>query len=413
MFKRLTIFSFALALMVGVGVATTAQATDISGEMIYRWEGFNNYDQTSDVDDALSFSQLRTRVGFGGDIGGNASYMLTLENYRVLGDADNDVNSIYQATFTAKNFLFDSFDVTFGRLPVAYGRERIVGNEEWSMNPDERTIFEGYHGRYSFENGWLDHFNFKLAESYGSKYGTGVGDTDLAGFYMHYDANEAFWFEPYAIMATTENWDVEGADNDKLFMFGSLVDYMQNGLHFYGELTVQSGTTYSMGEQDISAMGYYAGLFYDFDAASEPFIGFEYNFASGQSADSMDAEAFGSPFGSSRDYLGIMNVVPWTNVAAMRFAGGFMPVEGLDVGVDYFMFSTDQEYADGETAIGTELDITLDYMLNEDVDLHGGMGMFTYDEATGTATKSPVPMGYYMDPGDPMIFGWFGASVDF
>lgn len=421
MFKRLMILLAALALMVGVGAVTTAQATDVNGSMVYRWEGFNNYDQDSDLDDGLGFSQLRTRVGFGGDVGSNASYMLMIENYRVMGDPTSSIDQLYQATFTARDFLFDDYDVTFGRMPVAYGRERIIGKEDWSLDPSERTIFEGYHSRYSFENGWFDFFNFKLGEAYDGRYAAGEGDANLSGFYMHYDANEKFWFEPYALLTTQDNYDVgvDDADNDKTLLFGALVDYMHNGLHFYGEATAVSGTNYELAdagkaadydEQDISALGWYLGLFYDFDSTAEPYIGFEYNVASGDE-DAADAESgtFASPFGSSRDYLGIMNIVPWSNVKAMRFAGGFMPTDGLDVGIDYFMFDAEQ----GDVTIGTELDITLDYMLNDDVDLHGGVGLFTFDDSGAAATKSPMAPYGYSAPGDPLAFAWLGASVAF
>jgi len=411
MFKRLMILLAALALMVGIGAVTTAQATDVNGSMVFRWEGFDNTDLDSDADDAYGLSQLRTRVGFGGDVGDNAAYMLMIENYRVLGDVDSSTDELYQATFTVRNFLFDDYDVTFGRMPVAYGRERILGNEEWSLNPDDRQIFEGYSSRYSFENGWFDFFNFKMAETGFDRYDDGAGDESLTGFYMHYDVNESFWFEPYTMLSVVDNYDVAGAedfDNDKVMGFGALADYMHNGLHFYGEATVLSGTDYTVGgdETDISALGWYAGLFYDFDSPAEPYIGFEYNFASGDEADSADEQgAFMSPYGSSRDYLGIMNLVEWSNIKAMRFAGGFMPVDGLDVGADFFVFDTEQEIADVDTRIGTELDITLDYVLNEDVDLHGGFGMFTYEEGD-VAVKDT-------SNNDAQLFGWMGASVNF
>ncbi len=49
MLKRMMILIVALAVMVGLGVATSAQADDVSGEMLFRWEGFDNFDQNSDA----------------------------------------------------------------------------------------------------------------------------------------------------------------------------------------------------------------------------------------------------------------------------------------------------------------------------------------------------------------------------
>jgi len=414
MFKRLMILVAALALMVGVGAVTAAQAAnDIHGDMTYRWNGFDNNDQNSDIDDAQAYAQMLTEITFGGSVNSSGSYLITLENYRVFGDETSDRNQIYQATFTVDDFLFNDFDLTFGRMPVAYGRERIIGMNSWDLDPAARAVFEGCHIRYGFDGGWLDHFNFKVAETYDSKYTeakSGIGDTNLTGFYMHYDANENFWFEPYAILMTQENYaSPTDLDNDKQFTYGALVDYAREGLHFYGEATVQTGTSYGVGtETDTSALAWYAGLFYDFDSSVEPFIGFEYNFASGEDGATDEMDAFGSIAGSSRDYLGIMDIVGWTDVTAMRFAGGFTPTTGLDVTLDYYIFAADQ-VADGiDDAIGTELDLQLGYALNEDVNLHGGMGLFMYDEPAAT-TKS----GAYAAPGDGMMFTWIGASIGF
>ncbi len=406
MFKRLMLLVMTLALLVGMGVATAAKAGDgtLSGNMVYRWMGMNNYDQNSDIDDAVSESQLRTRIIYSGEVDDNVAYNVTVQNYRVLGDP-NDYNDIYQATFTVKDFLADDLDMTFGRMPVAFGRQRVVGVEDWDLATD--ILFDGVLGSYGFEQGWLDFFWFTLNETYGSKYSTHVGDQNLMGLYMHYDANENFWFEPYALAVITENWNDPDIDNDRMFMFGSLFDYHRSGFHFYGEGVFQTGTNYwetkAVASQDISAFGGYAGLFYDFDAQTEPFIGFEFNYASGTEAGETDMKTFASPFGSRSDYLGRMNIVDWSNVIAYRFAGGFTPTTDLDLTADFYLFQLAEDNG-GESNIGTELDIQMNYMLNDNVDLEGGLGLFTYDDQAQFG---------YVDPGDSMILGWIGARAHF
>ena len=408
MLKRIAFMMFALALLIGMGVTANALAdNDITGEMAYRWEGQYNGDQNSDLDDAEAMCQLRSRVNFSGDVNGNASYMLTVENYQVFGAEGSENNSIYQATFTMADFLFEDFDVTVGRMPVAYGRERMIGVEDWVL--DENIVFEGLHGRYGFENGWLDCFSFKLEETFANKYVDGQGDDNLLGLYLHYDATDDFYFEPYVMLNLRENWADPDLDNDRLMVFGGLFDYVNDNLHFYGEIVIESGTTYAaeetkdIAETDLSGVGYYAGLFYDFDSPVRPFIGFEYNYASGDDASTLDKnEGFVSPYGSTSDFLGIMNVKGWADVTALRFAGGFMPVENLDVSLDFFIFTLAEE-VEGEDAIGNEIDIKLDYALNEDVDLEGGFGMFSYDEASAD----------YVEPGDSEYFAWAGARLEF
>ena len=316
-----------------------------------------------------------------------------------------------------KDFLFEDFDASIGRFPVAYGRERVIGMEDWDL--ETNIVFEGVHGRYGFESGWLDYFNFKAMETFGGKYTTGIGDTDVMGLYLHYDASPSFFFEPYVIVATTENWADPDFDNDRAFSFGGLFDYVHEGIHFYGEVVAQSGTCYyddtvkDIAEEDHAGLGYYVGLFYDFDSEVQPYIGFEYNYASGDDDTTLDKdEAFDPLFGSTSDYLGIMNIVGWTDVTALRFAGGFTPTDGLDVSAEYFLFTRSEDNG-GEDAIGSEIDVKLDYMLNDDVDLEGGFGMFSFDDALAPSTKNIVRPTTWMDPGDSIYFVWAGASLEF
>ncbi|MBT4291728.1 hypothetical protein HOD41_03480, partial [bacterium] len=128
MFKRLMLLVGALAVLVGMGMmTTTAMADDITGDISYRWMGWDNEDYDSDLDDDYSFSAMRSRFGFVGAVGENAAYDFTLQNYTELGDGTNGVNSLYKATFTLNNFFIDGFDMTFCRSPLSYGNERVFG----------------------------------------------------------------------------------------------------------------------------------------------------------------------------------------------------------------------------------------------------------------------------------------------
>lgn len=404
MFRRTLTLTIALALLIGLGMAASSHAGDYTGSMWYRWQGMDNYtDQNSSIDDGWADSMMRSRISFAGETDSDASYNLTLQNFHIFGDPSTSINSVYQASFTMRHFLFHDVDVTVGRMPVSYGRERVFGVDDWDLGRD--ILFDGVHARYSFDSGWVDVFGYKLKETYQRKYedrpARAAGDSNLVGMYMHYDFNDDCWIEPYAMLTMQENWADPDVNDDRMFTFGGLVDYMHEGLHFYGEATVQKGKRHIPDTQDISAVGWYAGLFYDFDSSTEPYLGFEYDYASGQD-DSGDMKVFSSPYGSTSDYLGIMNIVDWSNVNAMRFAGGFTPVDNLDVSADFFLFSLAEDVG-GEDAIGNELDVKLNYLLNADVDLEAGLGMFTYDEASAG----------YMDPGDPLYFVWAGSRLFF
>ncbi|MBT7311311.1 hypothetical protein HN843_06070, partial [bacterium] len=198
MFKRLMLLVGALAVLVGMGMmTTTAMADDITGDISYRWMGWDNEDYDSDLDDDYSFSAMRSRFGFAGVVGENASYDFILQNYTELGKDDDGINSLYKATFTLNNFFIDGFDMTFGRTPLSYGNERVFGVEDWMLNFD--PTYDGCFGHYAFDGGWVDVVKVKNSEGFDS-----ATDVTTHGFYMHYDAMENFFFEPYYLWTTFE-----------------------------------------------------------------------------------------------------------------------------------------------------------------------------------------------------------------
>ncbi|MCP4145627.1 MAG: alginate export family protein [bacterium] len=381
MFKRLMLLVGALAVLVGMGMmTTTAMASDITGDIDYRCMGWDNLDYNSDLDDDYSFSAMRSRFGFAGVVGGNAAYDFVLQNYTELGDGTNGINSLYKAVFTLNNFFIDGFSMTFGRTPLSYGNERVFGAEDWLLDVD--PTYEGAFGHYAFDGGWVDVVKVKNAEGFDL-----TTDVTTHGFYMHYDAMENFYFEPYYLWTTFENADPD-VDSDKNAVYGALFDYTMDALNFYGESIFQSST---VGDTDFSAMAYYFGVVYDFDMSVDPYIGFEYNVASGIADANEDMNY--TPMGSTSAYLGVMGMVPWSDLTAMNFNGGFTPMPGLVMEFDYYTYEGNES---GE-AIGTELNAKADYELNEDINLELGLGIFTPDG----------------DDVDGAMFAWFGTGFGF
>jgi len=88
MFKRLMFLILCLAMLVGMGLATTAAIAGdgMYGEMRYRWEGLKNFDDwSSDGDDNFGFAHLRSRLGYSTEIGERGLFNMSVQNTRVLG----------------------------------------------------------------------------------------------------------------------------------------------------------------------------------------------------------------------------------------------------------------------------------------------------------------------------------------
>jgi hypothetical protein len=476
MMKRLMFLVLSLAVLIGMGLATSAAIAGEDGpygQVRWRWEGFKDYDGNSDFADGWAHSLLRSRLGYFTHVGERAMVNISMENVTILGgdwgygyydpfgandyetkfysglDFGHDIY-IHNAWLGYQDFLFEDFDVYAGRMTLKYGRERIIGPEDWSM--DFQNRFDGFKGHYSFEDGWFDLLCLKLMEAGPTRYNDtfdeapGRGDLDLRGAYLHYNASEELWFEPYVMMMTQNHSDYgtdfaqdppdrfPGLDSDNYFIFGALVDYMNDtGLHFYGEATVESGTEHygtaeDQTDADYSALGFYGGLFYQSDSEYEPFLGVEFNYASGTKLDDDKYKTFFSPFGSVSNFMGRMNFVGWSNTASWRLSGGLTPTEDFDVKIDFYLFklAQDEDFAyfnhtfgnwindpmtwPGERdengafdkSVGTEIDIFLNYAMDEGFDLEGGLGIFSAGDYFGPDADI-----------DKIWFSWLGATVGF
>jgi hypothetical protein len=471
MFKRLMFLILCLAMLVGMGLATTAAIAGdgMYGEMRYRWEGFKNFaDWSSDNDDNFGFAHVRSRLGYSTEIGERGLFNMSVQNTRVMGndgyyDVYDDETGDYQWMSNGNNavllnegylgisdFLFSGFDIYAGRFAAAYGRERVIGAEEWAVGSEIR--FDGFKGHYVFEKGWFDLLCLKLNETFMDKYDDDPGDLDLRGIYAHYDLAEGMYIEPYVLMMSMDNYkDYDDSEelvdvaNDNYITFGALFDYMSDsGLHFYAEGLMTSGTEHdSWGtdyEWDTSTLGFYTGLFYEFESTLKPFIGAEFNYASGSSNDDDDNnkdKTFFSPFGSDSSYMGIMDMVDWANTATIRLSGGLTPVEGTDVKLDFYMFklANDEDSAYGynfenfgdpgygsgywdyypnslwgesvdgvytSKSVGTEIDFFVNHKIEDGVSLEGGAAMFSFGDYFGADNEY-----------DSLLYGWLGAKVEF
>jgi hypothetical protein len=510
MMKRVMILIFSLAVLIGMGLATSAALAGDGpyGEIRWRWEGWKNLDGNSDFDDSWGANYLRSRMGYKTHVGERGLFNISFENVRVMGRPDeinsfytaaelipgligflptkenidlqdvsiptfNDQVYIHEAYFGLKDFLFEGFDAYAGRFGLRYGNERVLGVEDWENFVQFR--YDGFKGRYHFDDGWLDLLCLKMAETEDYKYWgpwiginpDGDGDVDMRGAYLHYDSSDELFFEPYIFMISTNRWqytsgtkqatDENDLSNDNIFLFGGLVDYMgENGFHAYGEGILQTGTIhypnfdngFTESEIDISALGFYGGVVYHADSEQEPFIGAEFNYASGTSIEDATPDddgnfkigTFISPYGSFSQYMGRMNQLAWSNTASFRFMGGITPTENLNVRADFWMFKLAEEEdhayfqtyglwstpdfvgpirwsgvdTDPDTpgdqhdkSVGTEIDIFLTYEVEDGIMFEGGLGIFSYGDYWPQTVDAN---GEDMDL-DTSWFAWIGGSV--
>jgi len=473
MILRLMILIFSLALLIGIGLVTSAatagekSAGSVFGEVRWLYQGWNNYfDLDSNAKDQLAVNWLRSRVGYKTKIGERAFARITVENLRVFGgdsevaplfwgtpavdknvffnEGENDAIALDVAILGMDDFIFRGVTVWGGRAKYRLGNQRILGVNDWSMPYELR--FDGFGGSYQGDKWWLKLLCLNIDETGLARYGEDgdyLGDTWLRGAYAHWDLSEAFWLEPYLLRLCTaggQDADDSVADafdlsNSGVWQIGALFDFVADyGLHLYAEGVFQTGDTrvragdarpYSELKTDVSAFGCYTGLFFTFDARIQPYVGIEFDYATGSSQEDTDRNknrTFVSPFGSASDYLGRANIIDWSNTASWRFAAGLTPTRGLTLEVDVWLFNLaeaqDQAYnpaagpisgardsaGNYDRSVGTEFDLLAEYTLDRMIAFEGGLTYFDPGKYFGEATSRPL---------DAAVMGYLGAKIGF
>ncbi len=483
MIKRLIILIFSLAVLIGLGLATSAamagEEGKVFGEVRWQYMGWDNaFDANSNVKDQLAVNWLRARLGYKAKVGDRAWAKFSVENLRIFGgddavagyfwgngdyipetkglafnSGDNDAIFLHEAVLGMDDFLFRGFSAWGGRSGYAFGNERILGKNDWVMPYQNR--FDGFGGAYKGKEGnwWMKLLCLTIEETGLDRYnpwefgGDYLGDTWLRGIYVHYEASEAFWFEPYLFrLSTAGGEDADDSiadsftlDSSSVWEFGALFDYEGDyGVHFYAEGVYQSGSMkdfddtggrpFTKVDTDITAFGAYAGLFYTFDSTTSPHLGVEWNYASGTKSDDASnnkMKTFMSPFGSYGEYMGRMNILDWANTSSFRFNGGLTATEGLNLWIDFWLFKLAQDEdtaygpygssisgvdndGDGKfdsKSVGTEVDFFAEYMVDEAIWFEGGLGIFSLGDYFGESSD--------INPLDSILIGYLGAKVKF
>ncbi|MCB0403918.1 MAG: alginate export family protein [Bdellovibrionales bacterium] len=267
-----------------------------------------------------------------------------------------------------------SEDVQFrlGRQILSYGDELILGALEWN---NVGRSFDGAKARFSFSPHWVDLFYSKLSENNSTT--SGPGDNDFAGIYSHFNLNQ--WLEEVQLYFFYLRNQSTGTLSE-LFSVGlrlhanvSNVDYRIEGTKQFGSATTTAGTAYQLDGE----VGYTLTNLSKLRLAAGGFLaGATYN----------------QMFPTAHKWLGIADVLGRRNLAGFEANASVVPLPDFKIGASYHLFVRADSSAsafklNGATAlgaaggsasnaIGSELDVTLSYVLDEKLNLAGGAGFF-------------------------------------
>lgn len=374
----------------------------IDYEFRYRLESRNNFDFNSAIDDRDTFHLIRSRLSIDWSVQDNLRFFTQMQDARVydLRAANKspyyDIFDFRQAYLEIKpgGLFGDNIGMSFGRQELAYGKQRLVGNFNWSNLAQSFDVF-----KLMLE---LREYNFKTDAFWGekvlarrdtlNKFFDQDSDDTLSGIYSTWKGLDKRSVEGYLLYRKTDKSVTFNGFSDRVEEYtigariekskGRELDYEFEGAYQFGDF----------GSMDVSAYMVVIGLGYTFDYSLSPRAGFEFAHASGDDRDTRTKrETFDNLHPTNHIHYGYMDRISLQNINDYRFQLGVKHGNKLSVETEFHLFyldtSEDSLYAadrsvlraaspGADAHIGNEIDFLTDYKVNNYISLLAGYSHF-------------------------------------
>jgi len=408
-FCRIPVILIALIVFLNDHAVSQIKLSDgiyVDGYIRYRaeWDG-RDFDSNTDMD---TYSTLRTRLGFKAEnIVENTVMYLMLGDSRTLGFEDpylsgshigpnrfdNNVGAV-QAYLEISDFFHPHLTLKLGRMENNMGRGRFFGPGNWNHN-GPRT-FDGFSLMYRTASASARFFNYwgYGGDRYWAEPGSNT-DHYLSGIDWRFMKDSL----QFLMLWDHDNKEIlcesDGKYNDRLSLITLLGYYIWNnkskGGNFWSltiDAAYQLGNRGSViGEADISAYMFVAGLSYTLLTPKKPWLGLAVDITSGDDgSDPGKNKYFQADYFSkhgSQGHMDYFKSVASKSLGLQDFIVrcGFAPMKQGSIAVDFHTFRYQESYiskADGQTAnaIGYEIDTKTNYTLRKGLSLIYGLDVF-------------------------------------
>ncbi len=447
MSKKISVLLIALTLLLGFTYTAKAEVQNVKvgGDILVQgiWEKDVDLYDEKDTPKVNDFIYQVTRVYVSADLTDNVNAYVRFVNDRVWGArelseqdlyidsydyyrsdywANNDSDVSFTKNLLGTNVELDLAYVTFaemfgypvsltiGRQELKYGEGFLIGDGYndiyWIYGLDEeskwktaayiygpRKAFDAIKFSGKYDNSTVDVIKAKITEGYGigndvDLYGVNwnlnagdYGIYDFGLFYQKYNADDP----TISGKNETTALAIRGEGTIPWVTVGSLKAKAEVVKEWGKVDSSRSGTGE---EENLNAWGGYAGLNYTFDNPYEPYIGITYTRLTGDKKTTDEREGF-NPLYQDEKYGEIADAILYggraTNAKITQLGLGVSPNEKLNLGLDYYIFETDQAagspyYIKGESdsrKLGTEWDLAVTYDYTEDVQFGLTYAVFT------------------------------------
>ena len=312
-------------------------------------------------------------------------------------DADNVL--LVQEAYGTWN-VNDEFSLRFGRGSFTMADGSVIATNDWEASP---FSFEGVMGTYEMEMGRLTGWAVKFAEySRGANSGvtlpttpsnpptagsgTNVSDPEANAYGLSFDLKTMpAWLKMVNlhVIKTQKSITPDTAPTSAASAFGQ--DIMRYGVTVSGDMAhVDYRVTYAAQSGDLSSFTaakvktegnmMHGEVGYTMPDFMNSRVSFTYHTDTGNKASTTKNEAYDSYFYERHANAGLMDIVDWGNLTYMSVGYSLMPMDQMDIGLQYHMFTRTEKTSgnnagiNGPTSLATATDTTKDD-LGSEVDL--------------------------------------------
>ncbi|HBG45360.1 MAG TPA: hypothetical protein DDW94_00045 [Deltaproteobacteria bacterium] len=400
--KRILLSVFAAAVTAAWAVPASATDVSFSGQYRVRGEFRDNADYNDDASDAKAFIGQRVRLNVNAEATDDTSVKLTLQDSRILGGSDSLITDttespdLHEAYLNVNGIFGTPVNFRIGRQELNYGDERLIGSFGWS---NYGRAFDGVKFGYVRDGINVDLFRMTVSEATGVATSSSTGATTLTG--TTHDTTLTGVYATLGKVIPNNSLDVyvlhqtDAVDLTR-YTIGARVKGAVAGVDYTVELPYQTGET--SGTVDISAWAFAAKAGYTLPTPMKIRVGAEYDFASGDEADSADEnETFNNLYPTNHNHFGIGDVAvanSWSNIQAWSLNVSADVNEKLRLYAAYWDYTTDEAASGASDDIGNEIDLVASYKYSNNVSIEAGAARFTPGEATATTPDDAQDWAY-------------------
>ena len=367
----------------------------IGGQARVRWEWWENFNFAPANDDNFGLFRLRLH----GDLQLGENVRVFIEGKSATA-TDRDLpggrRTLDVDELDLQNAFVDiatsggewSTTLRLGRQELSYGAQRLVSSLDWA---NSRRTWDG--GRVVVKNNAWRIDTFATRPVTVEKYEFNEPDSNQAfyGIYAVHDVPD--WKLKYDLYVLRLDRDDLPTGDEERYTAGLRLNgkCLLTGIEYDVEGGWQFGDA---GDRDVRAWFIASELGYSFaDVSMKPRIYLGYDYASGDSnPDDGKDKTFNQLFPLGHAYLGYIDILGRQNIEAFSQGFSFWPVaKTVHVRVDHHIFRraerTDAVYnvgggvlRAGDTgtsgAIGTEIDLTVSYRINRNLQTAAGYSRF-------------------------------------